>query len=430
MDESLTESAAEPAQTPAQTPAQAPTQAIDVDERFARAHRQLCTAAVTGTNGKSTTVSMIDAIVAASGEPHARLTTLGAWVAGVRVEASNPTEEFLFTVERAVASGVRTLALEVTSKALANGLAVRWPARVAVFTNLSRDHLDMHESPEAYLAAKAQLFMHLPVGGVAVLNGDDPASDLIREVIPSGVDVRQFSVNENATNRAELVARNIATSAHGTHIELCDSPLAAALGHELHLAITGDVHAQNALAAALATAAMGYSSEAVKHGLKTFAGVPGRFEIAHRQPLVVVDYAHTPDGLRGTLDTARQLIGPGGRLMCVFGCGGNRDRGKRPEMGAVVHQRADVAVLTSDNPRREPPADIAADVMTGVSGPGARWHEELDRRAAIEWAVAEANAADVVVIAGKGHEDYQEIMDQRITMRDVDLVCDAMRSSR
>lgn len=400
----------------------------DIAVRFARAHAHLRTAAVTGTNGKSTTTSMIDAIVAASGEPSARLTTLGAWVSGVKVEAEDSTHEFLATVEGAVAGGVRTLALEVTSKALAAGLAARWPAQVAVFTNLSRDHLDMHRSPEAYLAAKAQLFIHLPAGGVAILNRDDPASDLIAEVIPAGVAVQRFSVNSQKTvdsgdaqERVELVAASVATSADGTHIELCDSALASALDSQLELSITGDVHAQNALAAAMATAALGYPADAIKSGLRAFAGVPGRFEIAHRRPLVAVDYAHTPDGLRGTLQTARQLVGPGGKLVCVFGCGGNRDRGKRPEMGAVVHRLADLGVLTSDNPRREPPADIAADVRAGVSGPGAAWREELDRPAAIAWAIAGARPDDVVVIAGKGHEDYQEIMDERIPMRDIDL---------
>ena len=305
-----------------------------------------------------------------------------------------------------------------TSKALAGGLSWRWPAHVGVFTNLSRDHMDMHESPEAYLAAKAQLFMALPAGTVAVLNRDDPASELIADVIPAGVDIRRFSVQ---SSEVELAARSVDTSAEGTRIGLHDSPLAASLGGSLELSITGDVHAQNALAAALATAALDYPADAIKRGLRQFPGVPGRFEIAHRAPLVVVDYAHTPDGLVGTLNTARQLVGAGGRLVCVFGCGGNRDRGKRPEMGAAVHERADVAVLTSDNPRREPPEVIARDVRAGVEGAGAIWHQELDRPTAIERAIAEAGRADVVVIAGKGHEDYQEIGDRRIPMSDVDL---------
>jgi UDP-N-acetylmuramoyl-L-alanyl-D-glutamate--2,6-diaminopimelate ligase len=358
---------------------------------------------------------MIESIVAASGERAARLTTLGAWIDGARVEAETPAEEFLHTVEGAIAAGVRTLALEVTSKALQGGLARRWPARVAVFTNLSRDHLDMHQSPEAYLAAKAQLFLTLPPGGTAVFNADDPASEMIESLLPAHVAVRRFSVTVAG---ADLAATAVDTSPRGTHIALAPSPLADRLGGALALSIAGDVHAQNALAAALAADALGYAPDAIRRGLHAFSGVPGRFEIIATDPLVVVDYAHTPDGLDGTLRTARGLVGDGGRLVCVFGCGGDRDRGKRPQMGAVAHRLADVAVLTSDNPRREPPETIAAAVRAGAEGEGAAWHQQLDRPAAIRWAIEAARPGDVVVIAGKGHEDVQEIGDQRIPMSD------------
>ena len=156
------------------------------------AHARLRTVATTGTNGKTTTTSMVAAIVAAAGEPSARVTTVGAWVAGELIPAPTPMAEFLGAVERAVDAGVRTLALEVTSKALASGIARQWPPHVAVFTNLTRDHLDVHGSPEAYLAAKAQLFMALPPGGVAVMNADDPSSALLGEVMPPGVRVERF----------------------------------------------------------------------------------------------------------------------------------------------------------------------------------------------------------------------------------------------
>lgn len=387
-----------------------------MDDRFAAAYARLRTAAVTGTNGKTTTTSMIASIVGESGEPNAWLTTLGAWVNGDKIDADEPSQEFLHTVERAVSARVTTLALEVTSKALLAGLARRWRPHVAVFTNLSRDHLDMHHSPEAYLAAKAQLFIQLSEGGVAVLNADDPASDLIAEVMPPDRRILRFSVRDASV---DLAARTVDTSARSTRIELYPSALADALGGEIALRITGDVHAQNALAAALAADALGYAAAAIEAGLRAFRGVPGRFEIAHEAPLVVVDYAHTPDGLDGTLHTARQLVGDGGRLICVFGCGGNRDRGKRSEMGSVAHRRADLVVLTSDNPRREPPGQIAADIRQGAHGDGAYWHEQLDRPAAIEWAVAQATPADVVVIAGKGHEREQEIMDRTIPMSDI-----------
>lgn len=378
--------------------------------RFARAHRALRTIATTGTNGKTTTTSMIAAIVAASGERSARLTTVGAWVGDEKIEAPSPTDEFLQCVERSVSSAVRTLALEVTSKSLSEGFAQRWPASVAVFTNLTRDHLDWHASAEAYLAAKAQLFMTVasdPAWGhepTAVLNADDPSSALIAELIAPTTRVRWYSA---AGASADLSARSVHATVEHTRIALHDGPLARALGHELTTGARGAVHASNALAAALATHAAGYAHTAIAEGLAAFAGVEGRFEVIHRRPLVVVDYAHTPDGLDGTLRTARALCER--TLFVVFGCGGDRDRGKRPEMGLIADQRADVVVLTSDNPRGEEPAQIAAMVREGAARPRAQWVLELDRKAAIERAIAMAEPGDVVVIAGKGHEKTQEI---------------------
>ena len=289
---------------------------------------------------------------------------------------------------------------------------------MSVFTNLTRDHLDMHGTPEAYLAAKAQLFLALPPGGTAVLNADDDASALIREVMPAGVAVELFSARGAAG--ASLAARAIELAPGAVRITLADSPLARQLGGVLELAVSGGVHAQNALAAALATHAAGYAPAAIRDGLARFRGVAGRFELVGTRPLVVVDYAHTPDGLVGTLATARELC-RAGRVICVFGCGGNRDRGKRPQMGAIVDDRADVAVLTSDNPRHEDPAAIAADVRAGVPVPRARWIVELDRARAIALAIAEARPDDLVVIAGKGHEQTQEIAGRELPFSDAEV---------
>jgi UDP-N-acetylmuramoyl-L-alanyl-D-glutamate--2,6-diaminopimelate ligase len=394
----------------------------DLEARFGAAHAKLRTVATTGTNGKTTTTSMVAAIVEAAGEPAARLTTVGAWVAGELIPAPTPTEEFLVTVERAVERGVRTLALEVTSKALGEGLAKRWPAHVAVFTNLTRDHLDMHGSPEAYLAAKAQLFMSLPAGATAVLNADDVASELLREVIPPGVTIETFSVKREAT----LAAREVIVAPGATRIVLAPSELASELGGEILLGVSGGVHAQNALGAVLAARAVGYSADEIKRGLEGFRGVAGRFEMVCAEPLVVVDYAHTPDGLVGTLTTARELSKR--RVICVFGCGGDRDRGKRPQMAAIVDERADVAVLTTDNPRFEDPAAIAQQVLDGAPSPKARWIVELDRARAIALAIAEAKPGDVVVIAGKGHERVQEIGGRELPFSDVDVARAALGS--
>jgi UDP-N-acetylmuramoyl-L-alanyl-D-glutamate--2,6-diaminopimelate ligase len=220
-------------------------------------------------------------------------------------------------------------------------------------------------------------------------------------------------------NLATLAARAITVSPGATEVTLVPSTFAEELGCSLPLAVSGAVHAQNALAAALAARAAGYPATAIRAGLSRFTGVPGRFEMVGRRPLVVVDYAHTPDGLVGTLATARELCR--GRLVCVFGCGGDRDRGKRPQMGAIVDERADIAILTTDNPRFEEPDAIARDVIAGAPTPRARWIVELDRTRAIAIAVAEAEPDDVVVIAGKGHERVQEVRGVELPFSDVDV---------
>lgn len=367
-----------------------------IARRFARAHARLTTVGVTGTNGKTSTVTMVDAIARASGECGARLTTLGAWVGEQTIDEPEPARRFLRCVETAVARGAKTLALEMTSKALAGGIATRWRPRVGVFTNLTRDHLDLHQTPEAYLASKAQLFLALPPGGVAVLNADDGSSALLTEVVPPHATTVTYGTLANCTLRAE----DIEVTREGTRARLC-----GALEHELRLRVHGRVHVFNAMGAALAMARLGVAPQAIVAGLEQYAGVPGRFEIVASRPLCVVDYAHTPDGLERTLETARALVGSA-RVICVFGCGGERDQGKRAAMGAAADAAADLVVLTDDNPRREDPRAIAAAVREGASG-RAEWKVEHDRRRAIELALAEAGADDVVVVAGKGHETEQ-----------------------
>jgi UDP-N-acetylmuramoyl-L-alanyl-D-glutamate--2,6-diaminopimelate ligase len=237
---------------------------------------------------------------------------------------------------------------------------------------------------------------------------------LIREVIAPGVTIETFSVTGDAT----LAGRTIELAPGRVRIELAPSAFATELGGVIELGVSGGVHAQNALGAALAARAAGYQAAAIRAGLEAFRGVAGRFEMVSREPLVVVDYAHTPDGLVGTLATARELCR--GRLICLFGCGGDRDRGKRPQMAAIVDERADIAVLTTDNPRFEDPAAIARDVQAGSQG-RAKWIVELDRAKAIALAIAEARVDDVVVIAGKGHEKVQEVRGVEHPFSDVEV---------
>ncbi|MEO7330403.1 MAG: Mur ligase family protein, partial [Minicystis sp.] len=292
------------------------------------------TVCVTGTNGKTTTTTMIAAIVAAAGEPSARVTTLGSWVDDAQISSEPSGEAFDETLTRAALAGVRCLAVETTSQALAEGFAQAWPAEVAVFTNLSRDHLDYHRTAEDYLAAKAQLFMQLLPGGAAVLNAADPSSALLDEIIAPAARRLVYAARPVdpacAALPLALAATQVSAGLDGTRITLAPSPIAAALGGEIVLSIAGEVHAENALAAALAGVALGYAPSTIRRALEAFRGVPGRFEIVHEKPAIVVDFAHTPDALERSLRLARALVVPaGGRVICVFGCGGDRDPGKR-----------------------------------------------------------------------------------------------------
>ena len=370
---------------------------------------------------------MVASIVAASGQKSSHLTTLGCFVGETLLPSAPTATEFLRTVEAAIDAGVKTFALEVTSKALRNGWAQQWPADVAVFTNLSRDHLDMHGSPEAYLAAKAQLFMHVRQGAHCVLNAADANAALLAEAIPEHATIHYYNA-QGGDETCSLSATSVASTRDGLRIQLQPSALADALGGALQLPIVGDVHASNALAAALAAHCAGFAPDAIVQGLAAFRGVDGRFEVVGSEPLTIVDYAHTPDGLRGTLNTARGLVRGTGRLLLVFGCGGERDVGKRPLMAAVAHALADAVLVTNDNPRRENPEAIAEQIRSGAKGPGASWSLCLDRPDAIDQVVQAAHPDDVVIIAGKGHEQVQEIDGTCIAMCDRELALNALRS--
>jgi UDP-N-acetylmuramoyl-L-alanyl-D-glutamate--2,6-diaminopimelate ligase len=398
-------------------------------------HRKLRTVCVTGTNGKTTTTTMIEAIVAASGEPSARVTTLGAWVQGEQLSSETSAAAFDAAVTRAVEVGVRTLAVETTSQALADGFSRAWPAEVAVFTNLSRDHLDVHESLEAYLAAKAQLFMSLLPGGSAVLNAADASSALLDEVIAPGITRLAYAARPVdpacAALPLALAAERVEPSLEGTRITLARSPLAEQLGGEIVLSIVGEVHAENALGAALAGLALGYAPAVIRRALESFGGVPGRFERVHDRPAIIVDFAHTPDALERALRLGRGLVEPArGRVICVFGCGGDRDPGKRHEMGAVAGALADRVFITSDNPRSEDPARIAAAVLEGARGGPARVEVVLDRAEAITKAIELAAAPDIVIVAGKGHERTQTVGERVIPFNDAEVATRVAASRR
>ncbi|HTA89046.1 MAG TPA: UDP-N-acetylmuramyl-tripeptide synthetase [Polyangiaceae bacterium] len=366
----------------------------------------LFTVGVTGTNGKTSTTAMIARLLGALCEPVARVTTVGSFLAEERLDVPAHYDGFLETMRRCLAAGGRYAAVELTSEALALGFAKAWPCRVGVFTNLSLDHSDAHGSAEHYLASKAQLFMALRPGGVAVLNARDAAAELLSEVVPPGVELVRYGLPSRgaAWAVADLSAHSVQASLAGTRFELEPSERFPKLPHALKIRAIGEIFVENALAALAAALAAGVAVDDAVARLAHAAPPAGRFQVVHEQPCVVIDYAHTPDALARTLATARQLCA--GRLSVVFGAGGQRDRAKRPLLGAAAAS-ADRVVLTSDNPRDEEPAAIIAQIAAGLAG-----HQQLvcevDRARAIEFALRAAAPTDLILIAGKGHEQSQE----------------------
>jgi UDP-N-acetylmuramoyl-L-alanyl-D-glutamate--2,6-diaminopimelate ligase len=338
----------------------------------------------------------------------AQTTTLGSFLDDAPFEATRDFDGFLATMRAGLDAGGRFAAIEMTSEALARGFARAWPSRVGVFTNLTHDHLDAHGSPEHYLASKAQLFVGLPPGGCAVLNGADTASELLAEVIPEGVRVVRYAVPSRGTanGEPELRAVEVESTWEGTRIVLEGRGELAAAPSEVRIRAIGDVYAENAMAALAAAMMAGVPGNAAAEALASAPVPSGRFEPVTSDgagPRVVVDYAHTPDALQRTVATARKLCG--GALVVVFGAGGDRDRDKRAPMGTSA-SAADRVVLTSDNPRSEDPASIAAQIREGITA-RVTVSVELDRRAAIREAILGAGENDVVLVAGKGHETDQ-----------------------
>jgi UDP-N-acetylmuramoyl-L-alanyl-D-glutamate--2,6-diaminopimelate ligase len=345
-------------------------------------HR-LLVVGVTGTNGKTTTVHLIQAICEAAGRPCGVIGTL----TGSRTTPEAP--DLQARLAELLAGGAEVVAMEVSSHALTLRRVDGTRFRAAGFTNLSQDHLDFHGDLEAYYAAKARLFTP-ELTDRAVVDADDPWGARLA----ASAEIPVESVHPSQVRDLDL-------SLTGTRFEW--------LGHRVELHLPGRFNVANALVAAHLALVLGVSEEDVVQGLASAEAVPGRFEVVDRgQPFaVVVDYAHTPEGLELALTAARE-VSPG-RVIVVFGCGGDRDRAKRPLMGAAAQQGADIVFVTSDNPRNEPPDQIVREILQGIDAddPGLRVVE--DRRAAIADALAEAREHDIVLIAGKGHETVQVV---------------------
>ena len=382
---------------------------------FAHPARALELVGVTGTNGKTTTCFLLDAIFAAAGKKSGLFGTIEYRLAGRRLPAPNTTPESLDL--QAYLGELRTLGathatLEVSSHALALDRVYGCPFRAAVFTNLTRDHLDFHGTLEAYFAEKRKLFTGWGARPPewAILNADDPRSAELRSCGSPNV------VTYGLAAGAELRPGG-ADPAPKSGSFLMETPWGKL---ESRSRLLGRPNVYNLLAAAATGLALGFGVEQVESGLAELEAMPGRFEqVEAGQPfLVLVDYAHTDDALRNLLTTARELVGRGGRIITVFGCGGDRDRTKRPLMGQVASSLSDLVVLTSDNPRSEDPGAIIQDVLAGLEKAGARHLVEPDRARAIERALGEARTGDIVLIAGKGHETCQIIGDRVLPFDD------------
>jgi len=350
--------------------------------------RALHAVGVTGTNGKSTTVALVRHLL---DQPAASLGTIGVFVGDTPFGETGLTTPGPIELQRVlrllVDRGVRSLAMEASSHSLDQHRIDGMQFEAAVFTNLTRDHLDYHGTMEAYFAAKARLISYLTPTGTAVVNADDP----VWQNLPPAPRRLTFS----ATNRpADLRATNVRYTPRGSEWRLND--------HVVHLPLIGAFNIENALGAAGAAQALGLELKTVAQRLETVPQVPGRLEVLHDHPTVLRDYAHTPDAIERALEAVRPFTR--GRLIIVFGAGGDRDRGKRPAMGSVSERLADTVIITSDNPRTEDPERILDEIETGMTRP----HERIeDRERAIARAIALAGDDDVVLLAGKGHETYQ-----------------------
>ena len=354
---------------------------------------------VTGTNGKTTTAFLVREILEAAGTRCGLLGTVKQVVGGAEEEVERTTPEAIelqATFGRMLASGDEACAMEVSSHALVLHRADAIRFACTLFTNLTQDHLDFHSTMDEYFAAKRLLF-EIEGAGTRIVNVDDPYGRRL---------AGEFECVTFSAAGAEADY-----SAHGVEFDPPGARFQARTPHgelDLRTGLPGSFNVANALGALAAAVAMGVDPEAAAAGLARAARVPGRFEpIDEGQAFaVLVDYAHTPDSIENVLRAARRLTA--GRLISVFGAGGDRDRDKRPKMGRAGGELSDLAVITSDNPRSEDPAAIVAEVAAGAEGQAAEVEVEVDRRAAIALALGRAEPGDTVVIAGKGHEQGQE----------------------
>jgi UDP-N-acetylmuramoyl-L-alanyl-D-glutamate--2,6-diaminopimelate ligase len=377
---------------------------------------------VTGTNGKTSCSQWIAQCLNRLGSPTAVIGTLGNGFPNALMPATHTTPDAVSLQEEMadlLSRGAQCLSMEVSSHGLEQDRVQGVAFAAALFTNLSRDHLDYHGSMERYGAAKAKLF-RWPGLKHAVVNLDDPFGARLA----ASLDRTHLSVLGYGFGKGEISGHRLDLTTRGLTLEI-ETPWGPGM---IRSKLLGAFNAANVLGVLGVLLAAGVELDAATASLAQVEPVAGRLQIIREpgRPLVVVDYAHSPDALEKALETLRVLLAPGARLICVFGCGGDRDRGKRPVMGEVATRLADHSVITSDNPRTEDPRAIIEQVVAGAH---ATYHVEVDRARAILHAVREARAEDVVLIAGKGHETYQEIAGVRLPFSDVEVARNALRGA-
>ena len=401
--------------------------AIAARNFFGKPDERVSITAVTGTNGKTTSSSLIDSILRAAGKTTALIGTIEYHLAGRVLPAVNTTPEsldlFHMFSELAEAGGTH-VTLEASSHALDLGRIYGMQVHTAAFTNFTRDHLDYHGTMEAYFAAKQLLFTPRsgPPPRFAVLNADD---EQVRglEISPQ-TEVLWYGTQQTTDGKNFVEAHNIESSFGGLRFDV----VAGARRFTVESALVGHINVSNILLACATAFSYGLSDEEIQKGLANLERVPGRFErVEEGQPFtVVVDYAHTDDALRNVIAVARGMKPK--RVITLFGCGGDRDRSKRPLMGVAAGELSDYVVLTSDNPRTEDPLAIMNDAMVGLSRYDTPHLAEPDRERAIRKAIESAGPGDVVILAGKGHETYQILRDGPIPFDDREVARRVLRS--
>lgn len=385
--------------------------------------RKLWMVGVTGTNGKTSCAHWIAAGLDAAGRRAATLGTLGNGLWGSLGATMNTTPdaaELHEMLREFKSKGAEAVAMEVSSHGLDQGRVNGVAFDVALFTNLSRDHLDYHQTMAAYGAAKARL-LAWPGLRVGIVNADDSFGQSLVDASRAG----HRKILTYGFGAADIVGAKLMATASGLAFSVA-TPWGRG---EIYTRLIGAFNAANLLGVLGTLLVSGVALEGALRFLARVKAPPGRMQHLGGQdaPLVVIDYAHTPDALDKVLTSLRAAVGAGGQLVCVFGCGGDRDRGKRPEMGRVAATLADRVIVTSDNPRGEDPGAIVSDIVHGIRGTGnRRYTVELDRATAIATAIGEAGKSDVVLLAGKGHETYQEDAEGRHPFLDADHAARAL----